>query len=133
MAQGTNTDPNRYTSSPTDLIKHLSGEMVLNYLSLHTIPSEKHLCGTIIFEDDWTFEQGRYLQQATCYYLDYWQGILTYYPVDLNEPTAGEAFYQGKRLAFMNQLLGADPGELQEWHQVFEFNAKRQRFAIIEP
>lgn len=133
LAQGTNTDPNRYTSSPTDLIKHLSGEMVLNYLSLLTIPSEKHLCGTIIFEDDWTFEQGRYLQQATCYYLDYWQGILTYYPVDLNEPTAGEAFYQGKRLTFMNQLLGADPGELQEWHQVFEFNAKRQRFAIIEP
>lgn len=60
----------------------------------------KQLSGKIIFEDDSIFENSVYKQQCSCYQLDYWQGILTYYPLKSTELDLPELLYRGKRMAF---------------------------------
>lgn len=133
LSQGTLKDPNYYANSSPDLIDHLTGEMVLNYLSILTIPTEKHLFGTILFEDDWAFESGSYRQQTSCYHLDYWQGILTYYPISSDGIASTNHLYRGKRMAFMNQLLNIPSDDLKEWNLLFETNPDERYFNIIEP
>ena len=108
--------------------------MVLNYLSLLTVHTDKQLSGTIVFEDDWTFENGVYKQQTSCYKLDYWQGILTYYPIDLTKlPSSEECLYRGNRISFMNQLLHTKADGLKEWSGLFEVNPDERYFNIVEP
>lgn len=133
LAHGTVKDPGHYANSSPDLLNHLTGEMVLNYLSLLTVPIKKQLSGKIIFEDDWIFENGVYKQQYSCYQLDYWQGILTYYPLKSTELDLPELLYRGKRMAFMNQLLQEKTTELKEWRSLFETNSDERYFNIIEP
>lgn len=133
LAKGTIKDPDYYANSSPDLLNHLTGEMVLNYLSLLTVPSEKQLSGTIIFDDDWTFENGIYKHQDSCYQLDYWQGILTYYPIRTAESDTANVLYRGNRIAFMNQLLHEKAAELDEWRCLFELNPDERYFPIIEP
>ena len=133
LAHGTIKDPDYYANSSPDLLNHLTGEMILNYLSLLTVPSEKQLSGTIIFEDDWTFENGVYKLQHSCYQLDYWQGILTYYPTRTAESDTSNVLYRGNRIAFMNQLLHENIAELSEWSCLFELNPDERYFPIIEP
>ncbi|MBU5363284.1 MBL fold metallo-hydrolase [Enterococcus raffinosus] len=134
LIQGTIKNPDHYANSSPDLINHLTGEMVLNYLSLLTVHTDKQLSGTIVFEDDWAFENGVYKQQTSCYKLDYWQGILTYYPIDLTKlPSSEEWLYRGNRIPFMNQLLHTKADGLKEWSGLFEVNPDERYFNIVEP
>lgn len=133
LAQGTIKNPDHYANGSQDLISHLTGEMVLNYLSLLTIPSDKQLSGIVVFEDDWTFENGAYKQRSSCYQLDYWRGILTYFPINSTNLASPEYLYRGNRIPFMNQLLYTKTEELKEWRQLFEINPDERYFNIIEP
>lgn len=133
LANGASKDPDSYANSSQDIISHLTGEMLLNYLSLLTISTEKQLSGVVLFEDDWTFEEGMYQQYTSCYHLDYWQGILTYYPVHSSHWKNDTPLFHGKRMAFMDQLLNKPIKELEEWHSVFEINTVDRYFNLIEP
>ncbi|MCO7396268.1 hypothetical protein NI447_02305 [Enterococcus lactis] len=82
------------------------------------------------FTDDWQLSNGQIHSLTTTYFIDYWQGILTYYPIssDKEEVTL---IYEGKRLAFLQQMLDSS-GEPRNWSMLFKADTNNY-FNIMEP
>lgn len=132
LAQGAVTDPNASAKSSADMITHLTGEMVLNYLSIMSLASAEVLTANIALTDDWYFKEGVYQQETSYYKIDYWQGILTYVPITAAEFQSGNQLYEGPRMGFLTKLLN-DSEELGKWSQLFALNNEERYFNIVEP
>ncbi|WP_165005449.1 alkyl sulfatase dimerization domain-containing protein [Enterococcus sp. ZJ1668] len=119
----------RDVADSSELSAHMNGEMLLDYLSIHTVTSEKEQKGFVTFTDDWQMKDGRVQPLISSYLIDYWKGILTYSPMDEND--SFPVIYEGERLVFLQQML--DPsGEPKEWSALFHVE-NNDYFHIVEP
>ncbi|HFC9214942.1 TPA: alkyl/aryl-sulfatase [Enterococcus faecium] len=118
------------SADSSELSAQMNGEMLLDYLSIHTISTKKQQTGMVKFTDDWQLSNGQIHSLTTTYFIDYWQGILTYYPIssDKEEVTL---IYEGKRLAFLQQMLDSS-GEPRNWSMLFKADTNNY-FNIMEP
>lgn len=132
LIKGTLADPDLSAKVSSDMITNLTGEMILNYLSTLSITKNQMLNATIVFTDDWNFEEGTYQPTISYYSVDYWKGILTYTLITAEECQDVKPLYQGKRIDFLTKLLHSAE-ELGEWGQLFTLNQKTPSFNIVEP
>lgn len=118
------------SADSSELSAQMNGEMLLDYLSIHTISTKKQQTGMVKFTDDWQLSNGQIHSLTTTYFIDYWQGILTYYPIssDKEEVTL---IYEGKRLTFLQQMLDSS-GETRNWSMLFKADTNNY-FNIMEP
>lgn len=118
------------SADSSELSAQMNGEMLLDYLSIHTISTKKQQTGMVKFTDDWQLSNGQIHSLTTTYFIDYWQGILTYYPIssDKEEVTL---IYEGKRLAFLQQMLDSS-GEPRNWSMLSKADTNNY-FNIMEP
>lgn len=115
-----------------ELSRHISGEMLLDYLSIHTLQTKEHRVGIVKFTDDWTFIDGICKEKASQFLIDYWQGILTYYPISEEINSTSDVVFEGKRLDFLQQMLHPS-GNPEEWSALFKGNPDLPKFNIVEP
>ncbi|MDT2763991.1 alkyl sulfatase dimerization domain-containing protein [Enterococcus asini] len=133
LLEGAMTAANFALKPSTDLVKHLSGEMILNYLSIHSLTKELELSTTLAFTDDWRFTKGQYQKITSYYEISYWHGIVTYTPLSSDAFQQTQPLYQGPRLGLLQKLLHEKDASLAPWEQLFTSHPGNRYFSIVEP